>query len=790
MTWRNQLPQLEGWPLLPCGAGEKGKAPIDPATGHCLSDWQTMAFTPEQIIGMNGVVSCVGSRFGPDADFRLALDIDGAYAKQFCLDHGCSFDDGVGWAITRSTSKDRLKVVIWLPEELRHFLLDDDGLPLGKVVLTTKPPVYEEQAEGTKILIEPAEQIELFYGAGQCIVLGEHKESGGEYQWQGSPQEVAEPLPEWWAVITKVLEARRVHQAPTRVPINSGGTTSQSGPRSPCPICGRDHSAACTTYSDGGRRRVNCFHGQSFFPPLGLKAGETITIDGCRWAFADQFINPAIGLFSTFVEHQERGPRLLDREALPAASMNDAAMRLAVSEQLATDRRIFSIDSLLPADLAEAVKVLNGPLPTDDLGAVLIPLAGLSGLLKLGTKVAASMDYEVPMNLFLAVGAPTGTAKSSVLRTYVQTPADHLCEDMAKAHQQAWQQWDEGNRGKKRTDRPPAPRELFPHVHDYTPEALTVQLVEHEKKGLGLLVVRDEMSGLFAALKADSNSGGGRGESQLLELFDGQAHTQLRVESGPRSYRSSHVSVVGFIQPDVWREVVNGNDPTGKFARFLYFSMPVRPLVLNDEPPSQEEQEAFRQAENTLKSYASSFFKEPPRTYVLSSEARRRFNHWFYGHQVRAQMPGVSKMVAAILGKTAAHALRLAGVLHLVYRLSPSPDSPGGSEISAETMDVAMAMVDQLTAETESFHEMPETSDSLLMRHIHALSWNQGRPKEVDLASVRGSSGRELRASLNAAAFSACASALEDSAFGQVKQQKATNGKQKCSYMATKAMAA
>ena len=34
MTWRNQLPQLEGWPLLPCGAGEKGKAPIDPATGH------------------------------------------------------------------------------------------------------------------------------------------------------------------------------------------------------------------------------------------------------------------------------------------------------------------------------------------------------------------------------------------------------------------------------------------------------------------------------------------------------------------------------------------------------------------------------------------------------------------------------------------------------------------------------------------------------------------------------------------------------------------------------------
>ena len=153
-------------------------------------------------------------------------------------------------------------------------------------------------------------------------------------------------------------------------------------------------------------------------------------------------------------------------------------------------------------------------------------------------------------------------------------------------------------------------------------------------------------------------------------------------------------------------------------------------------------------------------------------------------------MPGVSKMVAAILGKTAAHALRIAGVLHLVHRLSPSLDSSGGSEISAGTMDVAMAMVDQLTAETESFHELPETSTSLLMRHIHALSWNQGCPKPVDLAIVKASSGRELRGNLDAASFYSCASALEDSGFGQAKHQKAGNGKQKCSYLATKAMAA
>ena len=746
-----------------------------------------MAFTPDAIASMNGVVKCVGFRPGPHAEHFLVLDIDGATAKHFCEDQGCSFDDGIGWAITRTTTTDRLKVVVWVPEELRHFLHAENGLPIGKAVLTTKPPVYD-QTEDRRLLVEAAEQIELFYGSGQCIVLGEHSESGGFYQWQGCPKDVSAPTPEWWAVITKVLEAR-LSQGTVAAYNHGSGTTKQSGPGSPCPICARDHSGACTTYSGGGRLRVNCFHGQSFQPPTALRPGDTITIDGRCWAFSKEFINPSIGQFSAFVEHQESGPRLLSRGEVCRDGHSDAAQRLSLSEALAGERQIFSIDVLLPADLAAAVQVLNKPLPTDDLGAVLILLAGLSGLLKLGTKVAASMDYEVPMNLFLAVGAPTGTAKSSVQRTFVQAPASEVCDDIAMAHQRSWQQWDEVNRGKKKTDRTPAPRELFPHVNDYTPEALTVQLVEHEKSGLGLLVVRDEMSGLFAALKADSNTGGGRGESQLLELFDGQAHTQLRVESGPRSYRSSHVSVVGFIQPDVWREVVNGQDPTGKFARFLFYAMPVRPLALSDHDPTEDEQQEFKKAQQTLRAYASALFREPPRIYELSLDARRRFNEWFRNHQKRAQMPGTSKMVAAILGKAAAHALRLAGLLHIIHKVSPDLDAAGGVVISADTMEVAMTMVDQLMLETESFHETPETEDSLLMRHIHALSWNQGKPREVDVRGVRAESGREVRNALNAERFLGCATTLADACYGQLNQEASKNGRRKVIYMATKAMA-
>ena len=73
MTWREKLPELEGLPLLPCGAGEKWKAPIDVNTGKPLQNWQNLSFTPEQIMGMNGVVKSVGVRTGPDADNKKGV---------------------------------------------------------------------------------------------------------------------------------------------------------------------------------------------------------------------------------------------------------------------------------------------------------------------------------------------------------------------------------------------------------------------------------------------------------------------------------------------------------------------------------------------------------------------------------------------------------------------------------------------------------------------------------------------------------------------------------------------
>ena len=320
--WRRRLPELAGLPLLPCGPTRKvpsGKGPIDPKTGANLSDWQHLSFTPDEIQAMGEKVTSVGTRSGEDAWNQLILDIDGKTALEACKEKGAVPADS-GWIIRRTTSEDRLKVAFRIPEEDLHRLeVDEKGTLVGKVVLPTKSAVYDKDddgnpvkgSDGKVVVLEEGNQIEVFFDGGQCVVLGEHKKSGGFYYWEGSPDAAGAPNEAWWRVIEAAIAWKKQEARSAR---REAGETIQSGPGSPCPICGRDTSSACTQYIDGDRRRINCYQGGSFSPPIHkellghevpLQSGDQIEgADGVRYAFVrdDLSIDP-IGWFSTFVEH-------------------------------------------------------------------------------------------------------------------------------------------------------------------------------------------------------------------------------------------------------------------------------------------------------------------------------------------------------------------------------------------------------------------------------------------------------------------------------------------------------
>ena len=193
-SWRSDLlPHLKGLPLLPCGAGDDGKAPINPQTGRLLGKWQLKRWSSEEIQGMPRCVTSVGMRCGPDAGGIVAFDLDGQSAIQAAEDAGCRLEDS-GWVITRATAPDRCKVLFKVPAE--HWPTDDDP------------------REGKRKRAKNAgEQVEVFWSSGQIIVAGLHQPSGAFLQWRGGPESLTD-LPPAWLEFWEAAAAPAVKPAP------------------------------------------------------------------------------------------------------------------------------------------------------------------------------------------------------------------------------------------------------------------------------------------------------------------------------------------------------------------------------------------------------------------------------------------------------------------------------------------------------------------------------------------------------------------------------------------------
>ena len=122
---------------------------------------------------------------------------------------------------------------------------------------------------------------------------------------------------------------------------------------------------------------------------------------------------------------------------LPASEISAAGDAIEVQNALLVKRQHFRFEQLLPADLAAALELIQQPLPTDPLSAVLTLLCGYSGLLPLGMQVAADHQYRVPTNLFVANVAPSGVAKTVVKQRLIDDPARDLRRHYKLLHQDA-----------------------------------------------------------------------------------------------------------------------------------------------------------------------------------------------------------------------------------------------------------------------------------------------------------------------------------------------------------------
>jgi hypothetical protein len=450
--------------------------------------------------------------------------------------------------------------------------------------------------------------------------------------------------------------------------------------------------------------------------------------------------------------------------------MQDAASALIDSEQHAKGREHFTFQRMLPARMAAALELLTADLSTDALVATLAFLTGLTGLLRIGTYVQSQVGYWVPMNLFFVSIARTGRLKTPLIKRLLKHPAQELIKENRAAYAREMETYRERlKQAKKNKDTEPEhPQRTVIHASDWNGASLARMLMSHDQKGLGLLLIRDEMSGIFLAINADTQRGTGTAEAQFLECFDGSGFTSLRVGEGVREFDASHVSLYGNIQPEKLAELIGDEDDTGHWARCLMASLPNREIHFRDHELSEDDQQRFDQAQLLLQRYAKQAFTLPPATYELTYEARVMFHRWAEDKLRRAGMPTINPVVAAMLAKAPGHGLRVAGALHLAKLVDRKGREVPISlkSISTEVMLLAMEIVDQLMAETAEFHDQPRNQITDFLRHIQRLGQhNQG----VAWQKCRQEGGRWVR-KLRVADFKAGVDQLVRMGFGEVIQ--------------------
>jgi len=372
---------------------------------------------------------------------------------------------------------------------------------------------------------------------------------------------------------------------------------------------------------------------------------------------------PAMGKKADFWDVlNELGPEAV-KERIEAAAENIQAGPCAEALAKGLFPRVSFPWHVMPSCIEESFKQLARACATSAT-----PLPGVAFCLvasAVGRKfsVSAKQSWTEPVLFWFADIRQSGEGKTAPMWKLAGTVTE-LQREEHEAKKKELAEWGALSPKERQGQTPPVPPRGY-FTTNLTLEGLHAELSDHPTGGMVAL-----MSELSAILNGQGEYKAGKGTDResWLCLHDGNPARVVRAGKSAMIH-GARVQVCGGIQPGIFGKLFAGQDGTflvdGTIFRFLTTFEPPTYFELTPESWSSENADAWAAVLKNAFRWAR---ESEGITAMLSSEAQARFFTW--RNSVEERKPDVPPMLRGFLPKSYGHALRLAGVLHLLHRFS------------------------------------------------------------------------------------------------------------------------
>ena len=356
---------------------------------------------------------------------------------------------------------------------------------------------------------------------------------------------------------------------------------------------------------------------------------------------------------------------------------------------------------LLPGPLREYVITASEVLRCDPVGPAMSCLAGCAASIgnARNLEVKPNTDYR-PANLWFCLISGSGSRKTAQIKMPLE-PFHKMQVASYEQYKQDKQQYEQDKRAAQRDglDYPDPPTYKRFTVDDITIEGLCSALAQTPR---GLLCGKDELAGWVKGF--DKYRSGGGDVEQWLTIYDAGTVQVDRKGTDPIVIPRAFVSIIGGIQPAVFRRCFDGEFmENGLLARFMVAAPPRQSSRHTEAQLPQETIDALADTYTALRSMQPRENGEPVPLQIGCGEARERWIEFVNTHaDAGEQLDGFD---LAVHEKVEGHASRLALVIHCI-RLVTDEKTP--ASVDVESLDAGIGLALWFYQQMQSQHQTPE----------------------------------------------------------------------------------